>query len=98
MAREARPRRERKARRIDWGAIFRSRRFSEAWGIVLLVLSTLMLLSLLSHSPTDPTLFGPRERFQKVRNLVGSAGANAAEGALQLLGFCAYLLPVLFAG
>ena len=96
MAKEAKPRRERK-KRIDWGAVFRSRRFSEAWGIVLLVLSTLMLLSLLSHSPTDPTLFGPRDRFEKVHNLVGSAGANAAEGALQLLGFCAYLLPILLA-
>jgi len=96
MAREAKARRERRARnRIDWGAIFRSRRFSEAWGIVLLVGSVLLLLSLLSHTPEDPTLFGSGDD-RPVHNLVGGAGANASEASLQFLGFGAYLLPFLF--
>jgi S-DNA-T family DNA segregation ATPase FtsK/SpoIIIE len=93
MRREATARRERKPRRIDWGALFRSPLFSEAWGIVLMVGAALLLLSLLSHHPADPTLFGPGGDDRRARNLVGGAGANLAEGALQLLGFCAYLLP-----
>ncbi len=97
MARESKPRSERRNRRIDWGAAFRSRLFSEAWGIVLLLGSALLLLSLLSHAPTDPTLFGPGTDSRPAHNLVGGLGANLAEGALQFLGFCAYLLPILFA-
>jgi len=95
MARQTRPRKERTIRRIDWGALFQSRRFREAWGIVLLLGSVLLLLSLLSHTPADPTLFGPGSDSRPARNLVGGVGANAAEGALQSLGFCAYLLPLL---
>src|SRR5262245_16840050 len=80
---------------IDWGAIFRSRLFGEAWGILLLVGSSLLLLSLLSHNPSDPTFFGPGRNGHPLGNLVGSVGANLSEGALQFLGFCAYLLPFL---
>jgi DNA segregation ATPase FtsK/SpoIIIE, S-DNA-T family len=97
MATATRGERERKSRRrIDWGVIFRSRRFGEAWGILLLVASVLLLLSLFSHTPDDPTFFGTGRDDRPVHNLVGGAGANAAEAALQFLGFGAYLLPFLF--
>jgi hypothetical protein len=45
MARAAKdkPKKQRKPR-IDWGAIFRNRLFGEAWGILLLVGSALLLL------------------------------------------------------
>ncbi|PYQ11592.1 MAG: cell division protein FtsK, partial [Acidobacteria bacterium] len=82
--------------RIDWGVVLRGRLFTEAWGIVLLVGSVLLLLSLLSHTPADPTFFGPGHEGDPIRNLVGSVGANLSEGSLQFLGFCAYLLPLLF--
>jgi DNA segregation ATPase FtsK/SpoIIIE, S-DNA-T family len=75
--------------------VFRSRLFGEAWGILLLVGSALLLLSLLSHNPSDPTFFGPGRNGHPPVNLVGSVGANLSEGALQFLGFCAYLLPFL---
>ncbi len=81
--------------RIDWVAVFASRLFTEAWGIILLVGSALLLLSLLSHTPSDGTFFGPGHDQRPTRNLVGSFGANLSEGALQFLGFCAYLLPLL---
>ena len=81
--------------RIDWAAVFASRLFTEAWGIILLVGSALLLLSLLSHTPSDGTFFGPGHDERPTRNLVGSFGANLSEGALQFLGFCAYLLPLL---
>src|SRR5262252_4354056 len=98
MARPAKAKKEtkrekREAPRIDWGALLASRVFSEAWGIVLLVGSALLLLSLLSHSPSDPTFFGPARQGHATRNLVGSVGANLSEGTLQFLGFTAYLVP-----
>jgi S-DNA-T family DNA segregation ATPase FtsK/SpoIIIE len=96
MAKTKKPKPEKRRQpRIDWGAIFRSRLFGEAWGIVLLVGSSLLLLSLLSHNPSDPTLFGPGRNGHPLGNLVGSVGANLSEGALQFLGFCAYLIPFL---
>ena len=82
--------------RIDWGAVLASRLFTEAWGIILLVGSALLLLSLLSHTPSDGTFFGPGHDERPTRNLVGGFGANLSEGALQFLGLCAYLLPFLF--
>ena len=93
-AAKAKPEKRRKPR-IDWGAILRSRLFGEAWGILLLVGSALLLLSLLSHNPSDPTFFGPGHNGHPQGNLVGSVGANLSEGSLQFLGFCAYLIPFL---
>ncbi|MCI0409119.1 MAG: DNA translocase FtsK 4TM domain-containing protein, partial [Acidobacteria bacterium] len=93
-SKKAKPEKRRQPR-IDWGAIFRSRLFGEAWGILLLGGSSLLLLSLLSHNPSDPTFFGPGRNGHPLGNLVGSVGANLSEGSLQFLGFCAYLVPVL---
>jgi S-DNA-T family DNA segregation ATPase FtsK/SpoIIIE len=93
---KAKRERQRQRPRIDWGGILRSRRFGEAWGIVLLVGSLLLLLALLSHTPEDPTLFGSGSESQPASNLVGHFGANVSEGALQFLGFGAYLVPFLF--
>src|SRR6058998_1315502 len=96
MSRETKARREKQTKpQIDWGAVFRSRLFGEVWGILLLVGSALLLLSLLSHSPSDSTFFGPGRDGHPLENLVGSAGANLSEGSLQFLGLCAYLIPFL---
>jgi S-DNA-T family DNA segregation ATPase FtsK/SpoIIIE len=86
---------KRKKPRIDWAAIFQNRLFGEAWGIVLMVCAALLLLSLLSHNPSDSTIFGAGHDGRPLANLVGSVGANLSEGALQFLGFCAYLVPFL---
>jgi S-DNA-T family DNA segregation ATPase FtsK/SpoIIIE len=81
----------------------------EALGIVLLALTALLAVSLLSYSVEDPswTSSGVQRAAPapgmpapppEVHNLAGTAGAHLADGVLQLIGGCAYLLPFLLFG
>jgi S-DNA-T family DNA segregation ATPase FtsK/SpoIIIE len=81
----------------------------EALGLVLLALTALLTVSLLSYSVEDPswTSSGVQRAAPapglpapppEVHNLAGTAGAHLADGVLQLVGGCAYLLPLLLFG
>ncbi|GAB4372211.1 MAG: DNA translocase FtsK [Acidobacteriota bacterium] len=68
-------------------------RAREALGIAGLGATVLLLLALLSYTPTDPSLFvtGPGP----VRNWIGPAGAHVAALLFETLGLSAWLTPLL---
>ncbi len=81
----------------------------EALGIVLLAATALLTVSLLSYSIEDPSFTssgvqraapapGMPAPAPEIHNLAGTAGAHLADGVLQLIGGCAYLLPFLLFG
>jgi S-DNA-T family DNA segregation ATPase FtsK/SpoIIIE len=74
-------------------------RANEAVGLVLFTLTILLLLSLVSYHPTDPSFNTSRNQITDlpVENLVGEFGSTLADLLLQALGYPAFLLPVVFA-
>ena len=72
-------------------------RRDEIVGILLLSLAILILTSLLSYTPWDPSLNVAAHpgRALKAENLAGKIGAYLSEGLVDVLGLCAYLLPLL---
>ncbi|HTK94657.1 MAG TPA: DNA translocase FtsK 4TM domain-containing protein, partial [Terriglobales bacterium] len=74
-----------------------NKRFNELIGFLLFVGAVLMLLSLVSYSPLDPSLntasgavgSGP------ARNWVGLTGAYFADLLLQFWGITVFLIPVM---
>ncbi|HUO61637.1 MAG TPA: DNA translocase FtsK, partial [Candidatus Acidoferrales bacterium] len=73
-----------------------SKRLNELIGFLCFVCATLLVLSLVSYSPLDPSLntsarpVTPRD----IHNWIGVAGAALADVLLQLLGVSAFLIPV----
>ncbi|HVP63764.1 MAG TPA: DNA translocase FtsK [candidate division Zixibacteria bacterium] len=73
-----------------------SKRLNELIGFLCFVCASLLVLSLASYSPLDPSLntsarpVTPRD----VHNWIGVAGAATADILLQLLGVSAFLVPV----
>ena len=73
-----------------------SRRLSEVTGVALFGASLLCLVALVSYSPDDPAWFffnsgsGPQ-----TLNFAGPTGAFISEAAFQLLGYSAFLIPIL---
>lgn len=72
----------------------RHRRRLELAGFLLLVLGLLVILSLLSYHPLDPS-FDTSTASTTVQNWVGVAGSYTADAALQFLGWAAFLIPLL---
>jgi S-DNA-T family DNA segregation ATPase FtsK/SpoIIIE len=70
------------------------RRRSELFGFLLWVLALLIVLSLLSYHRLDPSL-DTSTASTAVHNLVGIAGSYTADALLQLLGWTAFLAPLL---
>jgi len=71
-----------------------SRRLNEFTGVACFAGALLWLIALVSYSPTDPAWF-----FNSVdgapQNFAGRVGAFIAESAFQLVGYGAFVLPVL---
>jgi DNA segregation ATPase FtsK/SpoIIIE, S-DNA-T family len=70
----------------------RNRRLNELVGLLVLAAAVLLLLSLVSWRPTDPSFdtvgLGP------VRNWIGPFGAHLSDAILQIEGVSAFLLPL----
>lgn len=83
------------------GAARSSHLYAEVLGVLLAALGLLALLSLLSFSPADSTLFSADPALHppaiQTHNLIGTAGATLATGLFSLIGGAAYLLPLLLA-
>jgi DNA segregation ATPase FtsK/SpoIIIE, S-DNA-T family len=75
----------------------RNRRLNEVIGLVLLVASCLLFLSLVSYRPTDPSLdtVGGYGVGRPAGNWIGLAGATVSDLLLQLEGIGAFFLPLL---
>lgn len=68
---------------------------NEVVAFAVLALALLVLLCLVSYSPTDPTF--NTSSSAPTRNWIGPVGSNLAELLLTLVGVTAYLLPALLA-
>ena len=70
------------------------RRWNELIGLVWMGLALMVLLSLVSFSSSDPS-FHTASAVLTPANWVGTVGAHAADLSFQLLGACAFLLPLI---
>ena len=74
-----------------------SRRLSEFVGVALFALALLWLVALASYSPSDPVWFFNTGADLQPSNFAGRIGAFLSELAFQLLGYAAYLIPLVLA-
>ena len=77
-----------------------SRRLSEFVGVVLFALALIWVISLGSYSSVDPVWYFKNGASALPGNFAGRVGAFTAEASYQLLGYSAWVIPVLlgFAG
>jgi S-DNA-T family DNA segregation ATPase FtsK/SpoIIIE len=73
-----------------------SRRLSELTGVILFGLSLIWLIALASYSASDPAWFFNTGADVTPANFAGRIGAFIAELSYQLLGYSAYLIPIVF--
>jgi len=78
-------------------ASFLSRRLSEIVGVALFALSLIWLIALVSYSAADPVWFFNTGSNLPPTNFAGRIGAFLAELSLQLVGYAAYLAPLIVA-
>jgi S-DNA-T family DNA segregation ATPase FtsK/SpoIIIE len=71
-----------------------SRRVSEVIGVALFALSLIWLVALASYSASDPVWFFNTGSDLPPANFAGRIGAFTAELSYQLLGYSAYLIPL----
>ena len=71
-----------------------SRRVSEFVGVALFAAALLWLISLASYSASDPVWFFNTGSDLPPANFAGRIGAFIAELSYQLLGYAAYLVPL----
>jgi DNA segregation ATPase FtsK/SpoIIIE, S-DNA-T family len=71
-----------------------SRRLSEFLGVALFAAALMWLISLASYSATDPVWFFNTGSELPPANFAGRIGAFAGELSYQMLGYSAYLIPL----
>jgi DNA segregation ATPase FtsK/SpoIIIE, S-DNA-T family len=74
-----------------------SRRFSEIVGVALFALSLIWLIALASYSASDPVWFFNTGADLPPANFAGRVGAFLAELSFQVVGYAAYLTPIIVA-
>jgi S-DNA-T family DNA segregation ATPase FtsK/SpoIIIE len=75
-----------------------SRRVSEFAGVVLFALGLIWFVALATYSTTDPVwFFNTGSAAAMPANFAGRIGAFTSELSYQLLGYAAYLIPLVFA-
>ena len=74
-----------------------SRRFSEIVGVALFALSLIWLIALASYSASDPVWFFNTGADLPPANFAGRVGAFLAELSFQVVGYAAYLTPLIIA-
>ena len=72
-----------------------SRRVSEFSGVALFALALVWLIALTTYDPADAVWFFNSGGRMPPHNFVGQAGALLAELSYQVVGFAAFLLPVI---
>ena len=73
-----------------------SRRFSEFTGVALFAMSVFWIVALASYSATDPVWFFNAGVDGTPANFAGRVGAFIAELSYQVVGYSAFLIPVVF--
>ena len=72
--------------------IFTINRLIEISGILISIFGVLLLIALISYSPSDPNFIFPENT--KINNLLGFRGSYIADLFLQSIGFISYLIPI----
>jgi S-DNA-T family DNA segregation ATPase FtsK/SpoIIIE len=68
----------------------------EIWGVVFLLLTLIVAVSLLSYNPQDPFIWERAQALDQAKNLFGPIGSHLAGGLFWLLGFSSFwLIPIL---
>ena len=78
----------------------RNRRLNEVLGLLVLVSAILLLLALVSYTPSDPsfnTVGALTPTNRPAHNWIGPTGSYLADALLQILGVASLFLPVLLA-
>ncbi len=80
--------------------VFRHPKTREVAGLLVMALALLLLVSLISFSPRDPSFFHYATREESARNFGGLVGAHLAGDVLSIMGIAAFLVPaaLLWAG
>jgi len=73
-------------------ADFTLRRLAELTGLFLIIISILLLISLATYSPQDPTFIFPEN--QEIRNILGVRGSFVADIFFQSVGLISFLVPI----
>ncbi len=79
---------------INSASIFVFNRLIEISGILLLLLSILLMVSLTTYSPEDPNFIFPNNT--EIKNLLGFQGSFTADIFFQSIGIVSYLLTISF--
>ena len=74
-------------------SVFRHPKTKEVLGLLFMAFALLLLVSLLSFSPRDPSFFHYVSRGGAVQNFGGLVGAHLAGDLVGILGVVAFLLP-----
>ena len=75
------------------------RRRDEFLGILVLAAGLLLVASLSSYDPNDPSIFSSvADPDARPGNWAGRVGASFADAALQFFGFAAFVLPLVVLG
>ena len=70
---------------------FTLKRLAELVGLLLVIISILLFLSLISYSPEDPNFIFPENT--KINNILGSKGSFASDIFYQSIGLISILIP-----
>ena len=83
---------------MNWLVPTKYTRLNEAVGLVLFTAAILIILSLVSYHPMDPSFNVARNTIGKdvVQNFVGKFGSHTADLLLTAVGFGSFLLPIVF--
>ena len=71
-----------------------SRRVSEFTGVALFAAALIWMIALVTYTPNDPVWFFNNLDADEVSNFIGRFGAFLATVSFQLLGYAAFLLPI----
>ena len=74
--------------------IFTLKRLIEIIGLFIFVLGILLLIALISYSPTDPNFIFPKNT--EIKNILGFQGSYISDLFIQSVGLIAYLIPITF--
>ena len=74
--------------------IFTIKRLIEIVGIFILILGTLLLIALMTYSPTDPNFIFPENT--EIKNILGFQGSYISDLFIQSFGLIAYLIPITY--
>tara|TARA_B100001093_G_scaffold377228_1_gene362461 strand:+ start:374 stop:2497 length:2124 start_codon:yes stop_codon:yes gene_type:complete len=74
--------------------IFTIKRLIEIIGIIIFCFGILLLISLISYSPTDPNFIFPEKT--QIENILGPQGSYISDLFLQSVGLVAYLIPLTY--